>query len=160
MQDYRIAVIPGDGIGQEVIPEGLKVLEAVASAHGFRCACEEFPWGSEEVREHIVYRADDVHPDLSSVLGEASMTVRLKDRVLEWRTVLDVRSDEKNFHLDVQRELSENSKLIRHRRWQSTVVRDGQAIGAVTRSCSSTCTTRSRASPSRSAGCVASSGSR
>ena len=27
---YRIAVIPGDGIGNEVIPEGMKVLEAVA----------------------------------------------------------------------------------------------------------------------------------
>ena len=32
MRRYRIAVIPGDGIGNEVIPAGLEVLEAVASA--------------------------------------------------------------------------------------------------------------------------------
>ena len=29
MRTYRIAVIPGDGIGKEVVPEGLRVLEAV-----------------------------------------------------------------------------------------------------------------------------------
>jgi len=32
---YRIAVIPGDGIGKEVIPEGIRALEAAAAAHGF-----------------------------------------------------------------------------------------------------------------------------
>jgi tartrate dehydrogenase/decarboxylase/D-malate dehydrogenase len=32
MPRYRIAVIPGDGIGKEVIPAGLEVLKAVASA--------------------------------------------------------------------------------------------------------------------------------
>ena len=32
---HRIAVIPGDGIGKEVVPEGLRVLEAVAGRHGF-----------------------------------------------------------------------------------------------------------------------------
>jgi tartrate dehydrogenase/decarboxylase/D-malate dehydrogenase len=30
MSTYRIAVIPGDGIGTEVMPEGLRALEAVA----------------------------------------------------------------------------------------------------------------------------------
>lgn len=46
MRHYRIAVIPGDGIGQEVIPEGLKVLDAVAARHDFQCAYTTFPWGS------------------------------------------------------------------------------------------------------------------
>ena len=32
---YRIAVIPGDGIGNEVVPEGIRALETAASAHGF-----------------------------------------------------------------------------------------------------------------------------
>jgi tartrate dehydrogenase/decarboxylase / D-malate dehydrogenase len=32
---YRIAVIPGDGIGKEVVPEGIRVLEAAASRFGF-----------------------------------------------------------------------------------------------------------------------------
>ena len=32
---YRIAVIPGDGIGKEVMPEGVRVLEAAAKKFGF-----------------------------------------------------------------------------------------------------------------------------
>jgi tartrate dehydrogenase/decarboxylase/D-malate dehydrogenase len=45
---YRIAVIPGDGIGREVVPEGLRVLDRLAatSAGRFAFAYEEFPWGS------------------------------------------------------------------------------------------------------------------
>lgn len=34
-RNYRIAVIAGDGIGKEVVPEGIRVLEAAAAAHGF-----------------------------------------------------------------------------------------------------------------------------
>ena len=32
---YRIAVIPGDGIGKETVPEGVRVLEQAAKRHGF-----------------------------------------------------------------------------------------------------------------------------
>ena len=34
MARHRIAVIPGDGIGREVIPEGIRVLEAVGAKYG------------------------------------------------------------------------------------------------------------------------------
>jgi tartrate dehydrogenase/decarboxylase/D-malate dehydrogenase len=34
-RQYRIAVIAGDGIGKEVMPEGIRVLEAAAKTHGF-----------------------------------------------------------------------------------------------------------------------------
>jgi tartrate dehydrogenase/decarboxylase/D-malate dehydrogenase len=46
---YRIAVIPGDGIGNEVVPEGLRVLERLAEASSGRIAFEfeTFPWGCE-----------------------------------------------------------------------------------------------------------------
>jgi tartrate dehydrogenase/decarboxylase/D-malate dehydrogenase len=37
---YRIAVIPGDGIGKEVMPEGVRVLEAAARVHGFELELE------------------------------------------------------------------------------------------------------------------------
>jgi tartrate dehydrogenase/decarboxylase / D-malate dehydrogenase len=46
MKTYRIAVIPGDGIGLEVVPEGLRVLEAAAQAHGFRLAFEHHAFAS------------------------------------------------------------------------------------------------------------------
>ena len=35
---HRIAVIPGDGIGREVVPEGLRVLEAAGRRFGFSLA--------------------------------------------------------------------------------------------------------------------------
>ena len=46
---YRIAVIPGDGIGQEVVPEGLRLLDRLAerSAGQFGFAYESFPWGCQ-----------------------------------------------------------------------------------------------------------------
>lgn len=46
---YRIAVIPGDGIGQEVVPEGLRVLDRLAdrSAGSLAFDYESFPWGCE-----------------------------------------------------------------------------------------------------------------
>lgn len=39
-RSYRIAVIPGDGIGQEVVPEGVRTLEAAAKAFGFEVKLE------------------------------------------------------------------------------------------------------------------------
>lgn len=47
MRDFRIAVIPGDGIGKEVVPEGIRVLEAAATKHDLRFHWDEFPWSCE-----------------------------------------------------------------------------------------------------------------
>ena len=67
MHEYRIAVIPGDGIGREVVPEGIRVLEAAGSRFGLSFQWEEFPWscayyaengrmmpedGLEQIRHH------------------------------------------------------------------------------------------------------------
>ena len=52
MQTYRVAVIPGDGIGNEVVPAAVRVLEAAAVRFQFGFAWEEFPWGSEYYVEH------------------------------------------------------------------------------------------------------------
>ena len=48
-QTFRIAVIPGDGIGNEVVPEGLKILDRLAADSGgaFSFEYEHFPWGCE-----------------------------------------------------------------------------------------------------------------
>ena len=47
-RSYRIAVIPGDGIGQEVIPEGVKVLRAIERREpDLHFRFESFPWGCE-----------------------------------------------------------------------------------------------------------------
>jgi tartrate dehydrogenase/decarboxylase / D-malate dehydrogenase len=52
MKAHRIAVIAGDGIGREVVPEGQRVLEAAASRHGFSLAWDEKPWSCDYYREH------------------------------------------------------------------------------------------------------------
>jgi len=44
---YRIAVIPGDGIGKEIVPEGIRVLEAVGKGFGIQFQWTFFPWGCE-----------------------------------------------------------------------------------------------------------------
>ena len=44
---YRIAVIPGDGIGLEVTPAALEVLEAAGRAYGFGLELTEYPWGCD-----------------------------------------------------------------------------------------------------------------
>jgi len=44
---HRIAVIPGDGIGKEVVPEGIRVLEAAGSRFGFDFAWTIFDWSCE-----------------------------------------------------------------------------------------------------------------
>src|SRR5271154_5941071 len=45
-KQYRIAVIPGDGIGKEVVPEGLRVLEAAAKKHGVAVHFDHFDFAS------------------------------------------------------------------------------------------------------------------
>ena len=47
MTTKRIALIPGDGIGMEVMPEGLRVLEAAGSLHGVQYQWQEFDWSCE-----------------------------------------------------------------------------------------------------------------
>jgi tartrate dehydrogenase/decarboxylase/D-malate dehydrogenase len=60
MRTHRIAAIPGDGIGQEVIPAGLEVLRALeARDGGFRLEVESFPWGSDHYRKHGVLMPPD-----------------------------------------------------------------------------------------------------
>jgi tartrate dehydrogenase/decarboxylase/D-malate dehydrogenase len=46
-KSYRIAVIPGDGIGKEVVPEGIRVLETVAGRFDIRFKWDELPWSCE-----------------------------------------------------------------------------------------------------------------
>ena len=53
MKTYKIALVPGDGIGKEVVPAGRQVLEALAgSASHFTFEFETFPWGGDYYRAH------------------------------------------------------------------------------------------------------------
>ena len=53
---YRVAVIPGDGIGKEVVPEGVRALEQAAKKHGFALELDWFDFANarllREARPH------------------------------------------------------------------------------------------------------------
>jgi tartrate dehydrogenase/decarboxylase/D-malate dehydrogenase len=48
---HRVAVIAGDGIGREVMPEGMRALEAAGRRFGFRMDWTPFPWGCDFLRD-------------------------------------------------------------------------------------------------------------
>lgn len=52
MKQYHIAVIPGDGIGKEVIHEGIRVVDAAGSRFGFQMNLEFFDWSCAYYQKH------------------------------------------------------------------------------------------------------------
>jgi tartrate dehydrogenase/decarboxylase / D-malate dehydrogenase len=52
MREYHVALLPGDGIGHEVCPEGVKVMAAAGDLLGYRIDYEAFPWGCEYYLQH------------------------------------------------------------------------------------------------------------
>ena len=48
---YKIALIPGDGIGREVIPEGVRALEALARDFGFSMEFQPFAYSCQRYLE-------------------------------------------------------------------------------------------------------------
>jgi tartrate dehydrogenase/decarboxylase/D-malate dehydrogenase len=58
-RSYRIAAIPGDGIGQEVVPAGVRVLDAAAGRYGFDLRWQWFRWGADYYRQHSVMMPAD-----------------------------------------------------------------------------------------------------
>ena len=59
MKAYKIAIIPGDGIGKEVVPESVKVLEAVAAQCGFSFKFENYDYSCEYYVNHGKMMPDD-----------------------------------------------------------------------------------------------------
>lgn len=45
-RQHKIAVVPGDGIGHEIIPAGVQVLNVAAERFGFKLSTETFPYGA------------------------------------------------------------------------------------------------------------------
>jgi tartrate dehydrogenase/decarboxylase/D-malate dehydrogenase len=54
-----VALIPGDGIGQEVVPEGVRALEAAASRFGFELKWDEFDWSCERFQKKGAMMPED-----------------------------------------------------------------------------------------------------
>jgi len=59
LKNHRIAVIAGDGIGKEVVPEGQRVLEAAGRKFGFSLSWDEKPWSCDYYAKHGKMMPDD-----------------------------------------------------------------------------------------------------
>jgi len=88
MKTYRIATIPGDGIGKEVVPAGRDVLEALAAAGSpFRFEFEDFDWGGDYFRRHgVMMPADglDALRDKDAILFGSAGDPHIPDHVTLW----------------------------------------------------------------------------
>lgn len=58
-KNYHIASVPGDGIGHEIVPAGIKVLEKVAAKHGFGVEFDHFDYGAGHYLKHGVFMPED-----------------------------------------------------------------------------------------------------
>ena len=59
MNTYRLAIVPGDGIGHEIIPAALKVLEAAANKFGFELNYTFFDWGAGRYVKEGAFMPED-----------------------------------------------------------------------------------------------------
>ena len=95
MQKYKIAVIAGDGIGPEVIGEGVKVLEEVARLDGrFEFSFTYFPWGCEFYKETGKMMDDDGIEKLKSfdaIFLGAVGAPGVPDHISLWDLLLNIR---------------------------------------------------------------------
>ena len=88
MKTYRIATIPGDGIGKEVVPEGQKVLEALARQNpALRFEFENFDWGGDYYRKHGMMMPEDGLDPLRSkdaILFGSAGDPHIPDHITLW----------------------------------------------------------------------------
>lgn len=133
MKTYNIAVIPGDGIGKEVVPAALDVLQTVAKLGNIRFEFTEFPWSCEYYAQHGMMMPEDGLDQLKQFdaifLGAIGDPNVVPDHVSLWGLLIKIRrefqqtinlrpakyfeglasplADPKNFDLVVVRENSE-----------------------------------------------------
>ncbi|ROR35046.1 tartrate dehydrogenase [Inmirania thermothiophila] len=91
---HRIALIPGDGIGREVVPAAAEVLEAAARRFGFALRWEELDWGCERLlRTGAMLPADGLEAlaDLDAIFLGAVGDPRVPDHVSLWGLLIPIR---------------------------------------------------------------------
>ncbi len=97
MRHYNIAVLPGDGIGAEVIPAGIEVLRAVTEVDGgFKVETQSFDWGSNRyLREHDMMPKDGLQVlergGFDGILLGPIGDPRIPDHITLWGLLLPIR---------------------------------------------------------------------
>lgn len=98
MKKFDIAVIPGDGIGKEVVPAALEVLQTAAAAHGgFQLNFASYPWSCDYYMEHGKMMPDDGMRILQGheavFLGAVGNPRLVPDHVSLWGLLIKIRRE-------------------------------------------------------------------
>ena len=95
MAKHRIAVMPGDGIGKEVVPEGLRVLEAVARKFPVEFAFTEFDWSCDYYARYGRMMPEDWFEQLrgfeAMFYGAVGWPATVPDHVSLWGSLIQFR---------------------------------------------------------------------
>jgi tartrate dehydrogenase/decarboxylase/D-malate dehydrogenase len=95
---YRIAVIPGDGIGKEVVPEGMRVLEKIAGKHGFELKADWFDFAScDYYLKHGTMMPEDWKETLTQYdaiyFGAVGWPAKVPDHISLWGSLVKWRRE-------------------------------------------------------------------
>ncbi|MCU6796454.1 tartrate dehydrogenase [Paenibacillus sp. WQ 127069] len=98
MKKFELAVIPGDGIGKEVVPAALEVLHTLAEAHGgISFTYTSFPWSCDYYMEHGKMMPDDGLQTLQGFeaifLGAVGDPTRVPDHISLWGLLIKIRRE-------------------------------------------------------------------
>src|SRR3712207_5699507 len=95
MTKHKIAVIAGDGIGKEVVPEGIRVLEAAGRKFGFECRGDELPWSCDYYLQHGRMMPEDgldqIRGHEAIFLGAVGWPAKVPDHVSLWGLLIELR---------------------------------------------------------------------
>jgi tartrate dehydrogenase/decarboxylase / D-malate dehydrogenase len=94
MTTHRIAVLPGDGIGTEVVPPAQQVLDRVGDLYGFSFSWTAFDWGCEYLLEHGQMMPDDALEQLAEfdeIFLGAVGAPGVPDHVSLWGLLIPIR---------------------------------------------------------------------
>jgi tartrate dehydrogenase/decarboxylase / D-malate dehydrogenase len=92
---HRIAVIPGDGIGKEVVPEGIRALEAAGRKFGVAFEWDEYPWSCDYYAQHGRMMPEDwfeqIHRHDAIFFGAVGWPATVPDHISLWGSLIQWR---------------------------------------------------------------------
>ncbi len=91
----KIAVIAGDGIGKEVMPEGVRVLDAAARKFGLALAFDHFDWSCDNYEKHGWWMPPDWRDKIGAhdcvYFGATGWPAKVPDHVSLWGSLMNFR---------------------------------------------------------------------
>ena len=94
---HKIAVIPGDGIGKEVVPEGIRVLDAAATKYNIQLHWDHFDWSCDTYLESGSMMPPDWKDQISKhdaiFFGAVGWPAKVPDHISLWGMLLKMRRE-------------------------------------------------------------------